>query len=370
MSSPSLHSTTLRPVSGKRFGWIPLAVALTLISHVCSADPSPFAGKLIVETIESTLLRGTATGVDPVRQPRVYLPHGYESSGKSYPVVYLLHSIFQSPEQLLTERGVIPLTERAVANAVVKEFILVVGDYRGPMTGSLYENTEATGRWLDHTVQELVPHIDRRYRTLRRPESRALVGEMMGGRGAFQLAMHHPDVFGVLYALNPVGTAPGLLPVQTYPNWNKILNARSADDLQGDHISQIFVMASRAFLPNPDRPPFQCDFLMELKDGVPAYHSENALRFIDGFLIYHQPDDAWRNLGRLRAIAFDWSRYDPIQDHVAGCVSLSRKLETFGIAHEAEEYRGVYWSENWSENGRYSTRVLPFLNRHLDFSTR
>ncbi len=370
MDSPTLHPSATRLRTAKRFGWVTVAVALTLVSLARSDERPSIAGQLVVETIESTVLRGTATGVDPVRQPRVYLPPDYESSGKSYPVVYLLHSIFQGPEQLLAERNVVPLTERAVANGTIKAFILVVGDYRGPMTGSLYENTENTGRWLDHIVQELVPYVDGRYRTLRKPESRALVGEMMGGRGAFLLAMRHPDIFGMLYALNPVTTGAGLLPVQTYPNWNKILNARSTNELQGDHISQIFVMASRAFLPNPDRPPLQCDFLMELKDGVPAYHAENALRFIDGFLIYHQPDDAWRNLGRLRAIAFDWSRYDPIQDHIAGCVSLSRKLETFGIAHEAEEYRGVYWTENWSEHGRYSTRVLPFLNRHLDFSTR
>jgi hypothetical protein len=72
----------------------------------------------------------------------------------------------------------------------------------------------------------------------------------------------------------------------------------------------------------------------------------------------------------LKGIGFDWSRYDPIQDHVVGSVAFSRKLETYGIEHEAEEYRGVYWEENWKVNGRFYARVLPFLNRFLVFDSK
>ncbi len=337
------------------------------VSLASTPAATPLSGRLVVEPLDSTVLRGTRTGVDPRRHVRVYLPPGYEASGRAYPVVYFCHSIFQGPADVLKDGNLVNQIEQAVRSGAMAEFILVVGDYTGPTTGSLYENNPATGRWLDHTVDELVPFIDGRYRTLRRPESRGLVGEMIGGRGAFQLAMQRPGVFGSLYALNPVGTATGLLPVQTYPNWKKILTARSADELKGDPISQIFVAASQAYLPNEARPPFHCDFLMELKDGEPAYQADNAVKFIAGFLLHDRPDEEWRNLRRLRALAFDWSRYDPIQDHLTGSLSLSRKLERFGIEHEAEEYRGVYWSQNWGDHGRFARRVLPFLARNLEY---
>ncbi len=358
MFTATFFQPILRPMAALVFVFLS-----ALASRAAESAPVSIAS----ETFTSTVLRGTRTGLDPVRRIKVLLPPGYADSDKAYPVVYFCHSIFQSPAHVLADGNLLRLVERGFASGKTPEFILVIGDYSSPTTGSLYENSPATGRWLDYTVEELVPFIDRTYRTLRRPESRALVGEMMGGGGALLLAMRHPDVFGIVYALNPVRTGTGLLPVQTYPNWEKIHAAKSFADLQGDPISQIFVTMSQAFLPNPDRPPFYCDFLMEKRDGQLVYHPENARKHVAGFALVEIADAYAENLRRLRAIAFDWSRYDPIQDHVYGSAALSRKFDLLGVDHEAEEYRGIYWTENWREHGRFDTRVLPFLARHLVF---
>ncbi len=340
---------------------------LCLAGPVAARAADAPALAVVSHSLTSTVLRDTRTDLDPVRQIKVILPPSYASSGKSCPVVYLCHSIFQSPEQMLADGKILRLLQRGFAAGKTAEFIVVIGDYSSPSTGSLYENSPATGRWLDHTVEELVPFIDRTYRTLRGAESRALVGEMMGGGGALLIAMRHPDVFSVAYALNPVRTGTGLLPVQWYPNWEKIHAAKSFADLGGEHISQIFVTMSQAFLPNPNRPPFYCDFLMDKRDGQLVYHPENARKLVAGFAIVEIADHYADNLRRLRAVALDWARYDPVQDHVYGSAALSRKLDLLGVEHEAEEYRGVYWHENWREHGRFDARVLPFLARHLVF---
>lgn len=333
-------------------------------------DRGESRGSIVTEHLVSTVLRDTRTGLDPKRSIKIYPPPSYANSSTLYPVVYYCHSVFQGPEQVFADGNMVKLLERGFTNGVVDEFIFVVGDYTSPTSGSLYENSPATGRWLDYTVKELVPFIDSKFRTLRRAESRALAGEMMGGRGALLLAMRNPEIFSLVYALNPVGTGTGLLPIQTYPNWQKIHQAKSFADLQSDHISQIFLTMSQAFLPNPNRPPFYCDFLMEMKNGQPSYNAENARKQIAGFSLNHQLDEYADNLPKLRGIAFDWSRYDPIQDHIYATEAFSRKLETFGINHEAEEYRGVYWTENWHENGRFYTRLLPFFARHLAFEAK
>lgn len=349
---------------------VSLSLGQSNIKSTTPEAPAGTHGKIITEHLVSTVLRDTRTGLDPKRSIKVYLPPSYITSSKLYPVVYYCHSVFQRPEQVFADGNMEKLLERGFTNGVIKEFIFVVGDYTSPTTGSLYENSSATGRWLDYTVEELVPFIDSKFRTLRRAESRALAGEMMGGHGALLLAMRHPEIFSTVYALNPVGTGTGLLPIQAYPNWQKILQAKSFADLQGDHISQIFMTMSQAFLPNPNRPPFYCDFLMEMKNGQPTYHAENARKQVAGFSLSHRLDEYAENLRKLRGIAFDWSRYDPIQDHLYAIQIFTRKLEMFGIEHEAEEYRGVYWSENWRENGRFYARLLPFFARHLVFEDK
>jgi hypothetical protein len=333
-------------------------------------SPSKNKGTMVTEFITSEILKENSVGLDLRRTIKIYLPPGYAKSGKSYPVVYYCHSIFHNPDKVMEERNLIGLLEESFDQKVLKELILVMADYSSATTGSIYENTKTTGRWLDYTVDEVVPFIDSHYRTLAQPASRALVGDVMGGRGVFMLAMTHPEIFSVAYALNPVATALGVLPMPAYPKWDKIHDAKSFADLNDEHISQIFVTVSQAYLPNTTRPPFYCDFLMEKNEsGKFELHAEHAKKLMDGFMVSRQVEKHFRNLARLRALAFDWSRYDPIQDHVYGSQSLSRTLDSFGITHEAEEYRGVYWEENWKANGRFYTRVLPFLNRHLEFDS-
>lgn len=341
--------------------------AVSAAQGLAANGASHARGSVTTLHFTSKILRGTRTALDLDRKLTVFLPPGYADSGRSYPVAYFCHSIFQKPDTVLADGKLPGLIEEAFARGIVKEFIVVVGDYTSATTGSLYENASATGKWLDYTVEEIVPFVDSHFRTLRQSGSRAVMGEMMGGRGALLLAMTHPEIFGVVYAMNPVGTGTGWLPIQSYPNWSRMHQAKSFADLDGDHISQIFLTMSQAFLPNPDRPPFYCDFIMEMRDGQLAYQADNARKQVAAFSLNHQVPQYAANLRQLRGIAFDWSRYDPIQDHVYATQAFTRTLESFGIEHEAEEYRGVYWAENWRPNGRFASRVLPFFARHLAF---
>jgi hypothetical protein len=343
---------------------------LVLLVNVQGQSPLKLKGKIVTESLTSQILKENNVGLNLKRNIKIYLPPGYAKSNKSYPVLYYCHSIFNNPDKVLAERDLIGLLEKSFEQSQMKEVILVMADYSTASTGSIYENTKTTGRWIDYTVQEIVPFIDSHYRTLAQSESRALVGDVMGGRGVFMLAMAHPEIFSVAYAMNPVATALGVLPMPAYPKWDKIHDAKSFADLKDEHISQIFVTVSQAYLSNANRPPFYCDFLMEKKgEGEFELHAEHAKKLMDGFMVSKQVEKYVENLSKLRALAFDWSRYDPIQDHVYGSQSLSRTLDSFGIKHEAEEYRGVYWEENWKENGRFYARVLPFLNQHLVFDS-
>ena len=72
--------------------------------------------------------------------------------------------------------------------------------------GSFYVSSAANGDWETFITEDVVEYVDANFRTLPSAESRGLTGDSMGGFGALNLSMRHPEVFGAVYA-----TAPGLL---------------------------------------------------------------------------------------------------------------------------------------------------------------
>ncbi len=347
-------------------GQVDRVASAALVRHAAKAAKR---GTLVTEKLTSTILRENRIGLDPERRVKVFLPPGYAQSGKSYPVLYYCHSIFWNPEKMFEDGNLTNLLERGFASGVVGEFIFVAADYSTPTTGSVYENSPISGRWLDFTARELVPFIDSRFRTLRHRDSRALAGDFIGGRGALKLAMEHAGLFSVVYALHPVATGSGSLPATSVPvDWKKIHAAKTYPDLGSDGHTQLFVTISQAYLPNPNRPPFYCDFLMEPDEkGVPKLHPENTRKTQAGFHLDESLDAAAANLRTLRGLALDWGRFDPGTAHVLSNQAFSRRLEDLGIEHEAEEYRGDPWNRTWTPDGRFYTRLLPFMARHLVF---
>ena len=71
--------------------------------------------------------------------------------------------------------------------------------------------------------------------------------------------MKHPDVFGSVYALHPVGTGTGVQTMYSRMNWDLLAHAKSMDDLKGDNFLMIFTAIFQAHLPNPDKPPLYID---------------------------------------------------------------------------------------------------------------
>ncbi|RAW00817.1 alpha/beta hydrolase [Pseudochryseolinea flava] len=348
---------------------IAMLVCHYAVAQTADVSDLPRKGKLLTEIYSSTILKENRLGIDTKRSIKVYLPAGYDHSNKRYPVIYFLHNIFWNNDQMFEDGRVVTLMDRAIVSGVMGEFIMVVPDYKTATTGSLYENSPVSGRWLDHTTDEIVPFIDKKFRTIPHQTSRAVVGEFMGGRGALKLAMTRPDIFSVAYALHPVATGMGELPwAYLRINWQKLFASKSYPDQSLEGIEQIFLSVSQAFLPNEKRPPLYCDFFMEMVNNTPTLLPDNVRKAREGFLLDESLDACADNLRKLSGIALDWGRFDPTYAHVDSNREFSRKLEDLGIEHEAEEYRGNPYDKVWLEDGRFYTRVLPFLAKHLIFA--
>jgi predicted esterase len=171
--------------------------------------------KLIVR---STALADNTTGERNEKTIYVFLPPGYNSAKEHYPVIYYLHGYgADSTEFLSFEDSLFKAMEEKKSTP----FILVAVNCNTSLGGSFYINSPYTGRWEDHIVKELVTLIDRRYRTLNTASSRGIMGFSMGGFGAINLGLSHPDVFGAVWALCPGVFVPGKGLAAAMPQWKR-----------------------------------------------------------------------------------------------------------------------------------------------------
>ncbi|MBB4683705.1 alpha/beta hydrolase [Amycolatopsis jiangsuensis] len=162
---------------------------------------APLAGRLDRHTFDSTVLRGNPLG-DPHERPLwVYVPPGYAESTERYPAIYVIQgytghlgmwanrSAFRQP---------LPETADAVFAGGAPGCVLVYVDAWTSYGGSQFVDSPGTGRYHSYLCDEVVPWVDEHYRTLARPQSRAIAGKSSGGFGAMITPMLRPDLFGAL----------------------------------------------------------------------------------------------------------------------------------------------------------------------------
>ncbi|MBI5032532.1 MAG: esterase [Chloroflexi bacterium] len=159
-------------------------------------------GTVTIETIASEALRGNPLGDPFVRRVPIYLPPGYHEGEQQYPVVFVLSGFTGRGMMLLNdapwEETLPQRMDRLIAEGVVRPMILVMPDCFTRIGGSQYVNSAAVGNYEDHVAKELVAYVDQNFRTLADRDHRAVVGKSSGGYGSVILAMHRPDVFGLM----------------------------------------------------------------------------------------------------------------------------------------------------------------------------
>ena len=123
----------------------------------------------------------------------ILLPKTYLSEpDKRYPVVYMLHGLGDKPESWNdTWLRVQPTIEQLEAQGLGDMIYVFPSGYK-----TYYCNRfDGTYPYMDMFTTELIPYIDKTYRTLADREHRAVTGYSMGGFGACALALKHPELF-------------------------------------------------------------------------------------------------------------------------------------------------------------------------------
>lgn len=222
------------------------------------------SGSVVKGEITSQALAENLVGDPASRAYYVYLPPGYESGERRYPVIYYLHWFGGGPSTLALETA--SQMDQMIGSGRLRDVILVFPDGANRFIGSWYMSSPTIGDYETYISRELVGVIDSTYRTLAAPESRGIMGCSMGGTGALHLALRYPDVFGVSGVMSAY-----LVDVEHDPVWQAALRhyarePRSFADLeQLDPSTRELISIAAVAAPNPARPPFYLDMPLSLE---------------------------------------------------------------------------------------------------------
>ena len=142
----------------------------------------------------------------------IYLPKGYATSSKLYPVLYMHdgQNLFNEKTAAGGEWGVDECLDTLQAK-LSKECIVVGIDHGGDKRNTEYnpydnlQNGKGEGKlYVDFMATTLKPFIDSKYRTKKGPENTYIAGSQLGGLISLYAVIQYPNVFGAAGVFSPV----------------------------------------------------------------------------------------------------------------------------------------------------------------------
>ena len=330
-----------------------------------------------VVKIHAASLENNLVGEPAERMLYVYLPPSYNTSGTRYPVLYYLPGYgdgniigFRLPDDM----------DKLIEGGQVDEMIIVVASGTSKLGGSFYVNSPVTGNWEDFIVRDVVGYVDSHFRTLTQAESRGITGHSMGGFGALNIAMHHPEVFSAVYSMSPgLFDENGLAESQMFSSeslitkfveYEKEVSASPLEDAQRQMFAspqQFALSYGFAFAPNPERHPPYFDYPYMEVDGQLARDDANWKKWESGYGGIADEAKQYRdNFLQLKGIVVDYGTNDEYAWIPKGCAYFGQQLSAAGIPVKVESYEGTHQS-GLSE--RIRSFMLPFFSRTLKFET-
>jgi S-formylglutathione hydrolase FrmB len=365
--------------------------------------PLRSSGTVVMLEHRSKILADNPLGDPASRRLGVWLPHEYDHGGthgrgRRFPVLYdlvgftgtgLSHLNWKPFSENVAERVARLVHERSMGPVIV-----VFPDCFTSLGGNQYVNSSAIGNYADFLLQEVIPLVDREFRTLASRDHRGCFGKSSGGYGAMihgmkyaahwgAIANHSGDAyFDFIYradwpnTLNELGRyrrparREGRYANRMESDGESLL-AQGLDDGRirrfldavwknhkqspGEGHALMNLCMAATYDPDPTAPNgFRVPFHLETGALLPA-RWRRWLRHDPVLLVgkYAQ------NLRRLKGIYVDCGWRDQYQIHY-GTRQLSRALEKAGLPHHYEEFDDTH-----SDIDYRMDVSLPFLYRAL-----
>ena len=363
------------------------------LKRTCTA-----AGSLVVLEHTSRILADNPLGDPHTRRLAVWLPAQYDTAPRQrFPVLYdlvgftgsgLSHVNWKPFGANVPERAA-----RLIHDQKMGPAILVFPDCFTALGGNQYVNSPAIGSYADYLTREIVPFVDREFRTLARREHRGCFGKSSGGYGAIIHAMKYARYWGAVanhsgdayfefvYGHDWPNTLTELARYRQPKRKAGVYDARGqserkslAQGLDDGRIARFLksvwskeklspaeghclmnLCMAATYDPDGSAPNgFRVPFNMESGERIEArwrnWHANDPINLV----ARHR-----KNLARLRGIYIDCGWRDQYQIHYGSRI-LSKRLAEAGIAHRYEEF-----DDNHSDIDYRMDVSLPFLSRAL-----
>ena len=150
------------------------------------------------------------------RRLTVYTPYGYETNKKAkYPVLYLLHGGGGDEEAWTSMGRAAQILDNLIEKGLAKPMIVVMPngnpDQQAAVTLNLptsqlnYRDPANANAYVRSLCEEIVPFIEKNFRAIPKPESRAIAGLSMGGGHTISASTLYPQLFDYICPLSATG---------------------------------------------------------------------------------------------------------------------------------------------------------------------
>lgn len=373
--------------------WLISGLTIFLLARCTATQPVPKAaspakpfqpGTLALVSIPAPSLANNVLREPEKQQIAIYLPPSYKDSNQRYPVVYHLTALGVPLASPYGYQAVKTAMDHLLGERKAREMIVVIVAGYNSLGGSFYVNSPITGNWQDFIVQDVVEYMDSHYRTLASAASRGISGHSMGGFGALNLAIHHPEIFGAVYSLSPgLFDSQGLADSQMFASPNTVNNLMegltSISSLPPDQAENAFrkffaaagneekfaLAYGAAFSPAPDKKPPYILYPYHIQNGEPVRDEMVWKQWESGFggiAIHLQAFKA--NLLKLKAIGIEYGQQDEYAWVPRGCQYLSQLMHSARIEHTLLVFQGGHFDKL---SQRIEGYMLPFFSKELAF---
>lgn len=140
------------------------------------------------------------------RRVTVYTPAGYETSGKSYPVLYLLHGMGGDEEAWISLGRTAQIMDNLIASGKAKPMIVVMTNGNaaqeaapGESSAGMLPPSMQLPKTMDGSFEtafpDVVKFVESNYRVKKGKSNRAICGLSMGGYHSLHISKEYPDMF-------------------------------------------------------------------------------------------------------------------------------------------------------------------------------
>jgi len=220
----------------------------------------------------------------------VIVPDAYKKSKNRFPVVYLLHGYSGNYATWVK-------SFKEVGKQVDQYGFIAIGVDGNYSSWYFDSPIDPAFKYETYVINELVPFIDKNYKTISNREGRAITGLSMGGHGALYLSFKHQDVFGAAGSMSggvdfrlfseKWDIKKRLGSITEFPeNWDKNTVANMLDLVKDNHLKLIIDCGVDDFFIDVNRELHQRMLVLKINHDYierPGEHNikywENSLKF-------------------------------------------------------------------------------------------